>query len=228
MSSSNCILIAPTNANCQCTCENTTTGETEYDANIGDCMSYGADCPGPGFTCVDDNKCETQCSQYCYGLNPGQNKRQKKLPPNPRGGGRPTPKGGGRKAMARGGRTRPASRGRKMARGGRTRPAPRKMARGQTAKQRDLQGGCGHGYVKNDFGDCVVGHYVRYGGGGRTRPAPRRGRQMARGGRTRQAPARKMPHGGTAGGRGCKILTSQIDCDASSGCNWDYDGSSCY
>ena len=64
--------------------------------------------------------------------------------------------------------------------------------------------------------------------GGRTKPTRGRGKQMARGGRTNTAPARKMPHGGTAGGQGCKMWTGKIDCDAHSGCNWDYDGSSCY
>ena len=58
----------------------------------------------------------------------------------------------------------------------------------------------------------------------RAKPQPRR---MARGGRTNTAPARKMPHGGTAGGQGCKMWTGKIDCDTN-GCYWDYDGSSCY
>ena len=67
--------------------------------------------------------------------------------------------------------------------------------------------GCPAGMVSSPGGGCVDPKESNQAGNNTTHRIQRRGGKMARGGRTNTAPARKMPHGGTAGGIGCKILT---------------------
>ena len=68
--------------------------------------------------------------------------------------------------------------------------------------------------------------------GGRTRPVRGRKpqRQMARGGRAKQRPAKRFESGGSYNysNTGCTMLTSEIDCKNTAGCNWDFNSSCCH
>ena len=133
-----------------------------------------------------------------------------------RRGRKPAPRG---RAMARGGRARPQpkGRGRQMARGGR--PAPK-------GRGRKMPGGgrmCGG--MNQPPCPGTGGGYRR---GGRTKPITTRGlgrKIMARGGRTR-----KLQTGGNAfygNNSSCTMNTSKYDCDAKSGCNWNFQTITC-
>ena len=122
MSSSNCICVSGVcsstpscmNGNCTCNCTESTTGETNYAPNIGECA--------PWMICNQES-CSTACLDYCDNLaiptgtlpevrphahqhtHPHQNHRQSSRI----GGGNNTNR---KNTMRKGGRTRPAPRGR--------------------------------------------------------------------------------------------------------------------
>lgn len=58
----------------------------------------------------------------------------------------------------------------------------------------------------------------------------KQGGGMRRGGNTTRNIIKKKQHGGTVGSHnsGCTMLTSEIDCNNNSICNWDYSNNMCY
>ena len=55
-----------TNSDCRCTCKNTVSGETQYNSNIGGCVTAGA-CTG--VCTVDQGCCDDMCSAWCEQFN---------------------------------------------------------------------------------------------------------------------------------------------------------------
>ena len=156
----------------------------------------------------------TQTSHHTGGFGEGQLPQ----PSQYKDGGKVTR----RNNMARGRRAPQRRRGtapaRRMARGGRAtvarKTAPRR-ATGTPRRKMANGGGMGNRSCGGP-GQMPCGGQMRRGG--RTRPIPARGRKMARGG--------KFNEGGVMGA--CHTLVSQIDCNHTNGCNWNFSTSMCH